>query len=159
QLPARDAQQLGESVLEALAAPARLAEDARVLGPDREQAVEGEHELRVVERAQAGGEAARQRLGIARDLVDEAARALAAEAGDGARARGGAERAGERLPGRALLVLGEAEGELAGVPVRGAVDLSRPPAADVPHDELERAPDREVRAVALAEDVPARAHP
>ena len=82
-LAARDLEQLAEPAQQVRLAPARLAEDARVLGPDREQAVEREHELRVMERAQVDREGARERLGIARELVDDAARALAGEGGHG----------------------------------------------------------------------------
>ena len=159
ELAAGDLEQLGEARDQVGFAPARLAEDPRVLGADREQAVECEHELRVVQRAQVDGVGARERLGVARELIDDAARALAREHRDGVGARRGAEVARERRPRRALLVLREAEAELARVAVRGAVDLAGPPAADVAHHELERAADRRVRAVALAEHVLARVHP
>ena len=64
----------------------------------------------------------------------------------------------QRLPRRAFLVLGEAERHLAGVALRGAIDAAGPAAADVADDELQRAPDRGVRPVALAEDVDAGVH-
>ena len=64
----------------------------------------------------------------------------------------------ERLPGRVLFVLGEAEGVLAGLAERGAIDAAGPAAADVAHHELERATDRRVGAVALPHRVDAGVH-
>src|SRR5439155_1348456 len=83
---------------------------------------------------------------------DDRARALAGEEHDRVGARPCAEVGGERRPRRALLVLGEAEGDLAGVAEGRAVDLARPAAADVPHHELERPADGQVGAVSLGED-------
>ena len=64
----------------------------------------------------------------------------------------------ERRERAAVLALGEAERELAGVAERGPVDPAGPPAADVADHQLQRAPDGDVRAVALAEGVDAAVH-
>ena len=91
-------------------------------------------------------------------LINDASRAFPGEQHDGVRAGRGAELRRQRRPRRAFFVLGEAEGDLAGIAVGGAIDLAGPPAADVAHHELQRAPDRQVRAVALTEDVHAGIH-
>src|SRR5207248_2268742 len=65
----------------------------------------------------------------------------------------------QRLPGRAVLVLGETERVLAGVAERGPVDLAGATAADVADHELESASDGGVGPISLAQDVDARVHP
>ena len=95
------------------------------------------------------GERAGQRLGRARQLVDDAADALAREQRDRVLLGAVAALDVHRLPVR-VLVLGEAARELARLADRGAVDLAGPAAADVADHELERPPDRRVGAVARA---------
>ena len=98
--------------------------------------------------------------GVARLLVDDAARALAGEERDAStcrrerRARPASGAHGEPSSSSA-----KQNDELARVAVRGAVDAARPPAADVADDELQRPADREVGSVALAEHVHAAVHP
>src|SRR5262249_24009091 len=77
ELLAGNLQQLVQPRREPLTVPARVPEDARVLRTDREDAVEGEDELRMMQSAQVHGEGAREALRITRELVDDAARALA----------------------------------------------------------------------------------
>ena len=69
-------QQLVQPFAQARLVPAGLREHPRVFGTDREDAVEGQQELGVVEGAQIDGEGARQGLRIAGELVDDAARSL-----------------------------------------------------------------------------------
>src|SRR5437762_3214281 len=64
----------------------------------------------------------------------------------------------ERLPVAIALVLGEAEGVLAGIAECRAVDGAGNAAADVAHDQLQGAADRGVGAVALAQRIDARIH-
>ncbi len=100
-------------------------------------------------RAQAGGEAAGERLGGAAELVDHALHARAGEERHCACAVGDTSVLGECLPRRRRLRLGEAERVLAGVAEGGAVDLPGAPASDVADDELQRPADRGVGTVAL----------
>ena len=76
---------------------------------------------------------------------------LAGEHGDRVVVGGEAAADRQRRERRAGLVLGEAEADLAGVAVGGAIDLARTPAADVADDELHGPADRRVGAVALTE--------
>jgi len=62
---ARNLKERMEPFGQLLAAPARLAEDARVLRPHGQDAIEGENQFRMVERAEVHGEASREALGIA----------------------------------------------------------------------------------------------
>src|SRR5438105_4213847 len=77
------------------------------------------------------GHAAAEALRVARVLVDDALEAEAGEQGHRGDARLQPALDRERLPVRALLVLGEAIGELAGIAQGGAIDLLRPAFADV----------------------------
>ena len=95
---------------------------------------------------------------VARHLVDDAARPFAGEHGDRVVVGGEPAADGQRRERRVDLVLGEAEAELAGVAVGGPVDLAGPAAADVAHDQLHGAADREVGPVALTERVDAAVH-
>ena len=143
---------------DALAVPARLVEDPPVLGSEHEDGVEAEHELRVVDGLQARRERPHERLGLPGLLVDDAARSLAGEHRQGVGTGRRAARLGERRE-RRVGMLAEAERELARVAVGGPVDALRAPAADVAHDELDGAPDRQVGAVALPERVAGAVHP
>src|SRR5216684_6859968 len=140
------------------AAPARLSEDASVIGADNEDGVERHRELGVAHAAQREREGGGKRLRRAALLIDDAAGAFAGEERDGVLAFGETALDRERLPRRAFLVLGKAERQLARAAVRGAIDLAGAPAADVADDELQRAADGEPRAVALPEHVDARVH-
>ena len=95
--------------------------------------------------------------GVARLLVDDALHAFAGEQRDGRRLAREAALDRERLP-FAVLGLGEAEAVLARRAQRRAVDLAGPAAADVADHQLQRAADRRVGAVALAERVDAGIH-
>ena len=64
----------------------------------------------------------------------------------------------QRLPVGIGLVLGEAEGVLAGIAQGRAIDGAGQAAADIAHDELQRAADRGVGAVALAQRIDAAVH-
>ena len=91
--------------------PARLGEHAGVLGPDHEDGVEPEHELRVVHRAQARGQRAGERLGRRgtagrRRTADPRRRTRVTASVPGGDAALTRERRPER---RVRVVLGEAE--------------------------------------------------
>ncbi len=129
-----------------------------MLGRDHQQCVPGQRQLGVGNRTQAGGQRASQRLRGARELVGHRLDAGAREQSHRRLSRRQAAFHRQRLPGRALLVLGEAEGELARVAERGAVDAPRPAAAHVAHHQLQGPADRQVGAVALAERVDPRVH-
>ena len=53
-----------------------------MLGPDHQDAVEADHQLRMVRGPQTRGERVGQLVGIAGQLVDDAARPFAGEHGD-----------------------------------------------------------------------------
>ena len=65
----------------------------------------------------------------------------------------------QRFPRRALLVLGHAEAELAGVPEGRAVDSARAHVEQVDEAEPDRAPDDRGRPIAVAERVERAVHP
>ncbi len=156
---ARHQRQLVQPLAQLRLRPSRLREHAPVLGPDDQDGIERHRQLRVLHGEQAGGVRARQRIGFATQLVDDAARSLAREQRDGARSRVEAALDVQRLPRRTLLVLREAERQLPRVALRGAIDAAGATAADVADHELQRAPDRAVGAVALPEHVHSRVHP
>src|SRR3546814_4430375 len=83
---------------------------------------------------------------------------LAGEQGHGGGAGREAALHRQRFPHWIAFVLGEAEGVLARRAEGGAVDAARNAAADVTDDELQRAADGRVGAVALAEGIAARIH-
>ena len=64
----------------------------------------------------------------------------------------------QRLPRTALLPFGEAGRELAWCAERRSLDIARPRAADVAQHQFQRAPDRRVRARAVAERHHAHVH-
>ena len=116
-------------------------------------------QLRVGHRAQARGEACGPATPASRDSWSTTPRTPSPANSVTADAPGATPALDrERLPRRALLVLGEAERELAGVAERRPVDLARAAAADVADDELQRAADGRVGAVALPERVDAAVH-
>ena len=125
-------------------------------GRDDEHRVERQRQLGVAVDAQAGGERPGQRLRRPAQLVDDGLHAGAGEEGD--RVTGDAAVGGQRGERAALLALGEAEGELAGVAQRRAVDPAGAATADVADDELHRPADGGVGAVALPEGVDAAVH-
>ena len=92
------------------------------------------------DRAQARGEGTRERLGIARQLVDEPRTPSAANSVTALVSAGTPRSTCERLPRRTGFVLGEAERVLAGLAERRAVDLAGAAAADVADDELSARP-------------------
>src|SRR5207253_4903924 len=154
QLLAGDLAQLVQLFIEPRLRPTGIPEAALMLGADDQERVAGRRELDAEHRLQRLGHAARQALGGARLLVDDALQPEAGEHRD--RRYPGLDAALDRqwLPARALLVLGEAVAELAGVAEGGAVDLLRPAFADVADHQLQRPADRGVGTVALAERVP-----
>src|SRR5690349_9376414 len=101
-------------------------------------------------RPQARRERPRQRLRLARELVDDSAYAFAGEERDRAFPRRYASLHRKRFPGRASFVFGEAEGVLAWIAERGAVDAAGPPTTDVANHQLQGAADRRVGPIALA---------
>ena len=143
---------------DAIAVPAGLREDAGMLGAQHQDGVETDHQLVVMDGLQLVGERVREALGCARQLIDDAARALPGEDRDGVDLAVETALPGERSPWRLVVRFGEGEAQLAGVAVRGAIDLAGSSAADVPDDELERAPDRGVGPIALPQGVDAGVH-
>ena len=98
--------------------------------------------------------------GVAGLLVDDAARALAGEERDASIALRRRPRLTESgSHGEPSSSSAKQNDDLAGVAVRGPVDLARPAAADVADDELQGAADRDVGPVALPEHVDAAVHP
>ncbi len=105
-----------------------IAEHARVLGADRQQAVECRDELRMVQRPQARGKAARERFRIARQLVDDRARPFAGEQHHAVRARSGAEISGQRRPGEPSSSSAKQKAIFPGLPcVARSTSPGRPP--------------------------------
>ena len=95
-----------------------LAEDARVLGRDHDDRVEAQHHLgrgRTCCAAFDGEHLRHDVLGLPRELVDDRTRALAREERDRVLPASKPNSVESGVPGRALLVLGEAEAELARV--------------------------------------------
>ena len=83
---------------------------------------------------------------------------LAGKQRDGRGVHGQAALDGERLPRRALLILGETERVFARLAQGGAVHLARAAAAHVAHHELQRPPDGRIGPVPLAQRVDAGVH-
>src|SRR6266851_2702225 len=159
QLLAGDLAQPVELLIEPRLRPAGIPEGALMLGADDQERIAGRRKLDAEHRLQRLGHAARQALRRARFLVDDA---LQPEAGKNRDCRHpllhpALDR--ERFPARALLVLGEAIAELAGVAEGGAVDLLRPAFADIADHQLQRAADRGVGTIALAQRVALGVHP
>ena len=104
---------------------------------------------------QAHGERTCQFIRRTRPLVHKALHAFALEQRDGRHT--GRETAGDRqrLPAGVRLVLGETEGVFAGPAQCGAVGFAGPAATDIALDQLQRAADGGVGAVALAQRVEA----
>src|SRR3954454_13857182 len=94
--------------------PAGIGEHRDVLGREHQRRVEAGGELGVPDPAQTEGERAGQRLRGPRDLVGDAVRALGGEHRHRRRTRGHAAGDRQRLPRRGILVLGEAQPDLAG---------------------------------------------
>src|SRR5215510_5528553 len=137
--------------------PACVSKNPRMVWADHQHGVESD-QLRVVQRSEVEREARNQGLRRATSLIDDAPSPLSGEERDTVHARGHSARNREGLPGRALLVLGEAERELAGAAVGRAVDSPWATTAHVADDQLQRAPDGKPGPAALAEHVDARVH-
>ncbi len=142
-----------------VSSPPGLGEHPRVFGAEHEDRVEAEDELGVMQGLQCGGERAGERVGLTRELVDDAPRPLAREQRDRVGAGRDPVLAGDRAERRLGVVLREAEPDLARRSVSGAVDLARSPSADVADHELEGAADRGVGTVALTQRVAPGVHP
>src|SRR5258708_1258012 len=136
-----------------------MPDRVHVLGRNHQQDVAEIVRVWMPRRFHAEPDAADQRACGARGLVGDLARpAFEAEAGDDALVRVEAALDVEWLPRAFLLELGETAGELAGRAERRALDFAWTAAADVAHDQLDRAPDRRVGAIPLAEHVDTHVH-
>ena len=142
-----------------VAIPTGLGEHPGMLGSDDEDAVEADHEFGVVRGAKACCEGVRQLVGGPGQLIDDDPGAFAGEHGDGIDVGREAAADRQRRERRADLVLGEAEAELAGVAVRGTIDLAGSAATHVAHDQLHSSADGHVGAISLPEDVDPTVHP
>ena len=160
ELARRRHRELEEPLLSLLAVPARLAEEPAVLGAEDHERVHGQALLAIADRLERRCEARAQALRLARELVDDHARRLRRHQRDAGLSRWHAARLREPGPRRGLVeALREAGRELAGLAVGRAILDARAPAAEVAHDQPQRAADRQVGAVALPEAVARRVHP
>ena len=155
----RSRRRLQQRVRDSRPAPARFPVDRVVLGGEQEHGVRPLADLGMTDGQQARRERRGEFLRGAGSLVHDPLHALALEERHGARPGRDAARDGEGLPFLVRLILREAEGVLAGCAEGGAVDLAGTPAADVAHDQVERASDGGVGAVTLPEHVEPRVHP
>src|SRR5262249_12294757 len=108
----------------------------------------GSHARDIVEHARGSGG----------DMIVDVVRSLATEHGDHALVRGEAETLAQRRPGRAVVPLGDAVGELGRTPLRRHVVTARPAATHVHEDQPQGAADGGVGAEAWAEEARARVH-
>ena len=141
-----------------LFAPAILRDGFGMAGADHHHhfALGVEHVLAQGRHGVGDGE--RQIEGVLAGLVVDVVRRLAAEHRDRALLTLEAALDMQRIPGALLLVLGDAVGVLAGMPERCLVGHAGNRLADVGEDQLDRAADGGVGAVALAEHVRAAVH-